>query len=159
VCHRYCRLLLRWRRVNSLTVHFVTWRLHSEQRPLAPAERTVVAAALRHGDGTSHRVIAFVVMDDHVHVLVQPKAVSLDRLTHSWRSFSAHELQCLHRREGAVWQQECDDRVVHGDEDLRQKTEYIVGNPWKRWPFIKGYPWVWEEERADGDKRGGDPQY
>jgi putative transposase len=142
--HRYSRLLPHWRRDGSFTVYFVTWRLDSQQRPLAPAERTIVATTLRHRDGESHRVIAYVVMDDHVHVLVQPKAVPLDRLTHSWKSFSAHELQRLHRREGPVWQPECYDRIVRGDDDLRQQTGYIVGNPWKRWPFIKGYPWVWE---------------
>jgi REP element-mobilizing transposase RayT len=142
---RCCRpWLSRWRRHGSRVVYFVTLRLAAGQRPLTAAERGVVSGSLRHRNGVAHRLLAFVVMDDHVHVLVEPLAVPLDRLTHSWKSFTTHELQRLHRREGQVWQSESLDRAVLNDEELRQRADYIVGNPWKRWPFIKSYPWVWE---------------
>jgi hypothetical protein len=42
--------------------------------------------------------------------------------------------------------------VVRNEEELREKAEYIVGNPWKRWPFVRSYPWVWEA----GDPEPGD---
>ncbi len=140
----YHRWLPHWRRDMVGTVYFVTWRLAQGQRPLVAPERGVVARALRHRDGVHHHLLAFVVMDNHVHVLVEPLGVPLERLTHSWKSFTTHELQRLHRREGRVWQPESFDRAVRNDDELRQKAEYIVGNPWKRWPFVKNYPWVWE---------------
>ena len=129
------------------TVHFVTWRLSPEQRPLTAAERSIVCGSLRRRDGKGYRMLAFVVMDDHVHVLVEPRSVPLERLTQSWRSFTAHEIRRLHRREGRVWQAECAQRAIAGAEDLREAVEYIVGNPWKRWPFVERYPWVWEASR------------
>jgi REP element-mobilizing transposase RayT len=140
----YQRWLPHGRRDGRGTVYFVTWRLASGQRPLVAAERGIVSRAIHHRDGVLHHLLAFVVMDDHVHVLVEPLGVPLERLTHSWRSFTAHELQRLYRREGPIWQPESFDRIVRGEEELRQKAEYIVGNPWKRWPFVKSYPWVWE---------------
>lgn len=133
-----------WRSDARGIVHFVTWRLASGQSPLASAERTVVRDSLRHGDGELHRLLAFVVMDDHVHVLLEPRSVPLERLIHSWKSFTAHQMQRLHGRKGRVWQEASFDRILRGDQELREKADYIVGNPWKRWPFLKAYPWVWE---------------
>lgn len=118
---------------------------------LAPGERDLVCQVLRHGDGARCRLLAFVVMDNHVHVLVQPTSLTVDRLVRSWKSFTAHQLQRLHRRVGCVWREESFDRVVCNEEELRQKAEYIAGNPWKRWPFIKGYRWVWEAQEAGQD--------
>lgn len=142
-----------WRGRSPGVVHFITWRLAAGQRPLTGAERAVVCQALRCRDGDRYRLIAYVAMDDHVHVLVQPTAVPVVRLVDSWKSFTAHQLQGLHGRRGPVWEEESSDRIVAGDEELRGKAEYIVGNPWKRWPFLKGYPWVWEA--ASPEKAGG----
>ncbi len=128
---------------------FVTWRLRTPQRVLAPAERDLVCGVLRHGDGERYALKAYVVMDDHVHVLVQITSLPIERLVHSWKSFSAHELQRLFRRAGNVWQEGATTAVIPGEEALRSRTDYVVGNPWKRWPFLKRYPWVWESEEAD----------
>jgi REP element-mobilizing transposase RayT len=141
-----------WSTGPSRTVSFVTWRLAPGQDDLAAAERDIVSRVLRHGEDRRYRLFAFVVMDDHVHVLVQPVSTPLDRLVRSWKSSSAHQLQRLHRRPTPVWQTESFDRAVRGAEDLRQQAEYIVGNPWKRWPFIRGYAWVWD--RGDSSDRG-----
>jgi REP element-mobilizing transposase RayT len=128
---------------------FVTWRLRVPQRALGPAERDLVCAVLRRGDGERYLLKAYVVMDNHVHVLVQVTHVPIDRLVHSWKSFTAHELQRLFRRVGSIWQEGASTLPMTSDDALRSKTEYVVGNPWKRWPFLKRYPWVWESEEAD----------
>src|SRR5438067_1612913 len=52
--------------------YFVTWRLAHGQPDLTHAERAIVAAAIRHFDGTRYALAAFVVMNDHVHVVVHP---------------------------------------------------------------------------------------
>lgn len=54
------------------SVYFVTWRLAKTQPALHPEEKTSVVAAIRHFDGLRYELIAYVVMDDHVHVLVLP---------------------------------------------------------------------------------------
>jgi REP element-mobilizing transposase RayT len=129
-------------------VVFVTWRLEPGQRVLAAAEREVVCQVLRRGHVVRYRLVAFVVMDDHVHVLVRINPVQAGRLFDSWRLSSADQLRRIHRRAGGVWQKEASSTVITAEEDLRQAVEYVVGNPWKRWPFVKGYPWVWDEATA-----------
>jgi len=86
---------------------------------------------------------AYVVMDDHVHLLVTPFAeYSLARLLHSWKSITAHELVKNHGRRPAVWLAENFDRVVRDDDEYMQKAEYIISNPQRRWPDIQGYSWA-----------------
>lgn len=90
------------------------------------------------------RLIALVVMDDHVHVLFGTHpGISLDRLQHSWKSYSAHRLQREHRRHGRIWQEEAWDRIVRNETELWRESRYIQSNPQRRWPWIVEYPWVW----------------
>jgi hypothetical protein len=132
---------------------FVTWRLLGAQRVLAPPERDLVCSVLKHGDGERYLLKAYVVMDDHVHVLVHVTRTPVDRLVHSWKSLSAHELQRVFRRPGRVWQEGASTVQIPSEDVLRSKAEYVVGNPWKRWPFLKRYPWVWESEGGDNGER------
>lgn len=133
--------------------YFVTWHLRIPHRKLSPAERGVICSALRHGDGDRYVLRAYVVMDDHVHVLVEANRLPIDRVVYSWKSFTAHELQRRFGRLGSIWQE--GDLVVRvaTAEVLRSSTEYLVGNPWKRWPFLTGYPWVWEADDDAGHRR------
>jgi hypothetical protein len=41
-----------------------------------------------------------------------------------------------------VWQDEYFDRIVRGEAELSQKAQYILGNPFKRWPELENYPQV-----------------
>jgi putative transposase len=59
-----------WRMDGS--IYFVTWRLDGSQSPLEPNERTLVAHAIKHFAGERYELLAYVVMDDHVHVVVLP---------------------------------------------------------------------------------------
>jgi REP element-mobilizing transposase RayT len=141
-------LLSRWlgpeRERPSTPAFFVTWRLGRAQPVLTPPERDLVCSVLRHGHGERYTLVAYVVMDNHVHVLVRATGPPIDRLLHSWQSLTTHELQRVSRRSGRVWQEGAVTTVLRTEDALRVKTEYVVGNPWKRWPFLKRYPWVWE---------------
>jgi REP element-mobilizing transposase RayT len=139
--HSYRRDLPHWRLAGS--IYFLTWRLATGMAPLSGDERQVVAEAIRHFDGDRYALHAFVVMDDHVHVLVSVSAgLTLERIVHSWKSFTSHKLVQEGRR-APVWQREYYDRIVRDEAELLEKGEYIVGNPTKRWPATDAYPWVW----------------
>ena len=140
----YRRKLPHWRMEGS--IYFVTWRLAKDQPILHPQERTLVADAIRHFDGRRYDLLAFVVMDDHVHVLVFPLVGHfLQEIVHSWKSFTANGLRKFRERAVPVWQDEYFDRIVRDEADLIQKAEYILGNPGKRWPETEKYSWVWSQ--------------
>ena len=66
----YRRKLPHWR-VDDVT-YFVTWRLASGQHELDTWERDLVVNAMKRFDGERYQLVAYVVMDDHVHALITP---------------------------------------------------------------------------------------
>ena len=124
-------------------LYFVSWRLAKEQPVLTPEERTAVAEGLKYFDGARYELVVYVVMDDHVHALLQPLGENrLQDIVHSWKSFTANELTRMKERSAPVWQEEYFDRIVRGESDLIEKARYILGNSVKRWPEVEEYQWV-----------------
>src|SRR6266851_8678279 len=118
-------------RQNRVT-YFVTWRLGRGREELDGIERDLVMASMKSFDGQRYRLAAYVVMDDHVHARLTPFAgYELKAILHSWKSFTARQMQREHKRFGRVWQDESFDRIVRDDAEFAQKLDYIVGNPWK----------------------------
>jgi len=92
----------------------------------------IVAKTIRHFDGERYFVDSFVVMPNHVHVLVQPKAQhNLSEILHSWKSFSAKEINHALKRKGPVWMDENYDHIVRDYSELCRQREYIRNNPVK----------------------------
>ncbi len=124
--------------------YFITWRLRDTQAELSGEERDLVASALRSFDGTRYHLIGFVVMNDHVHVIVRPiENHKLTEIIQSWKSYTANRLQRAHCRKGAVWEREYFDRVIRDERELSDKLQYILDNPQKRWPDVGNYRWAW----------------
>ena len=137
----YRRRLPHWRRDKA--IYFVTWRMPTDQSPLSAQERDSVAAALQRFSGERYDLLAYVIMNDHAHALLQPYSdFPLDGIMHTWKSYTANVLQRAGRR-GAVWQREYFDRIVRNEKELDEKVQYILANPYRRWPGIESYPWVW----------------
>jgi putative transposase len=135
------RFLPHWRLDSA--VYFVTWRLEKDQAALSVIERDRVATTLRHFDGTRYELLAYVVMDDHVHVLVKPAAMfPLERIVHSWKSYSGRNMHDG-QRAGRVWQREYYDRIVRDEVEFADSLAYILDNPGRRWQGVGEYPWVW----------------
>ncbi len=138
----YWRRLPHWRSADA--IYFITWRLDRSQPELTPHEKDLVVAALRHFDSQRYRLIGYVVMNDHVHVIASPGAgQSLTAIIHSWKSYTANRMQRAYGRIGRVWQREYFDRVIRDDRELNDRLECILGNPSKRWPDVQGYSWMW----------------
>jgi hypothetical protein len=66
----------------------------------------------------------------------------LKTILHSWKSFTARQMQKHHKRSGQIWQDEYFDRIIRDENEFLQKAAYIAGNPQKRWPGIRNYKWV-----------------
>ena len=92
----------------------------------------VVADALIHFDGERYDLGAWVVMPNHVHVVVTPRdGHHIGDILHSWKSFSAHKINELLGRTGQFWQHESYDHIVRNERALYKIQEYIDRNPEK----------------------------
>lgn len=74
-------------------------------------------------------LIAFVVMPNHVHLLIDPIAAA-SRITHCLKGVSARRAnQCLGRTGLPFWQDESFDRWVRSPEERKNIVRYIEFNP------------------------------
>jgi REP element-mobilizing transposase RayT len=73
--------------------------------------------------------LAWVVMPDHLHWLVQLQAGSLEELMRRIKSNSARQINLHLGTQGPIWQQGYHDRALRQDEDLQSAARYIVANP------------------------------
>ena len=92
---------------------------------------TIVEKALRFFDGERYWLGHFVVMPNHVHVLVRPLGEhDLSSILHSWKSFTASKINSALKREGKVWQDESfglhrpeSGRSSNNSHDTSRKTQ------------------------------------
>jgi exonuclease VII large subunit len=90
---------------------------------------SIVEAALQHFDGDRYRLGSYVIMANHVHVLVSPlPGNDLVDIFHSWKSFTANKINEQERRTGALWQDESYDHIVRSPEQMAFYNNYIQKN-------------------------------
>jgi len=95
-----------------------------------PGVKAVVEKALRCFDGQRYGLDEFVVMPNHVHALVTPMGEhTLSQILHSWKSFTANEINKMLKKKGELWQKESFDHIVRSPESLERIRQYIRNNP------------------------------
>ena len=118
-----------------------------------PAIARVIENALLHFDGRRYRLHSWVVMPNHVHVLLTPSAEhGIPGIVHSMKSFTAKESNRLLGMKGKFWQPDYYDRYIRNEDHYYMTIEYIEMNPVKaglcesreQWEFgsaRKACPW------------------
>ncbi len=113
-----------------------------------PAMAEVVENALLHFDGMRYRLICWVIMPNHVHVLVEPLA-NLGRIVQSWKSFVTRQALVHKDRLGLTlpgtpfWMRDYWDRYIRDETHLRAVVEYIHQNPVKAGLVEFPFEWRW----------------
>jgi REP element-mobilizing transposase RayT len=97
-----------------------------------PAIASVIENALFHFDGRRYHLYSWVVMPNHVHVLLTPvSGYGIPGIVHSLKSFTAKETNRLLDRKGEFWQVDYYDRYIRNEEHYYRTIEYIEMNPVK----------------------------
>jgi ATP-dependent DNA helicase DinG len=97
-----------------------------------PEISEIVENALRHFDGERYVLGHYVVMPNHVHAVLRTvQGNLLKEIMHSWKSFTAHEINKVLGREGTLWQEESFDCIVRSGAQLEKIGFYIQENPAK----------------------------
>ena len=95
-----------------------------------PAVADIVEDALLHWDGQHYRLLAWCVMPNHVHALIETlEGWPLSGIVHGWKSFTAKAINQHLGRTGAVWMRDYFDRYIRDDHHLAAVIAYIHGNP------------------------------
>lgn len=95
------------------------------------AAREVLESLKRHA-GNHYDLCAFVVMPNHVHVILHTiPGTALKDIMRLVKGGSAHGINAAFNRHGRVWQPDYFDRLIRDPQQLEQTRHYIHWNPVK----------------------------
>ena len=72
---------------------------------------------------------AWVVMPDHLHLLLELRSGTLDSTMRAFKGRCAHRINASRVCSGSLWQAGYHDRAVRRDEDLVAVARYVIANP------------------------------
>jgi putative DNA methylase len=120
-----------------------------------PEIAELVERALLVRDGIRYRLLAWVVMPNHVHVLVETVPdVPLSEVVRAWKGATAREANRLLDRHGAFWERDYFDRYVRDDAHLAAAVRYIDENPVRAGLVTKPADWPFGSARRSGASAG-----
>ena len=75
------------------------------------------------------RLVAAVVMPDHLHFVAGLRQGSLSQIMRSLKGYTAKKINILLQKEGSFWQPQYHDHAIRKDEDLNEVVLYTLQNP------------------------------
>jgi putative transposase len=125
-----------------------------------PVVATVVRDALHHLDGDRYQLIAWVIMPNHVHALIQQAGgFPLGDIVHAWKSFTAKQANKQLGRIGAFWAPDYFDRYIRDQTHFDAAVHYIHENPVKAGLVARAEEWRWSSAWEDAGTAGVPPAY
>ena len=123
---------------------------HGEAFLTDPVCAQVVIDTWRHFDGERYELLAWVVMPNHVHVVVHPYPDScLAGIINGWKTFSARRINEQLGRRGSCWMLDYWDRYVQDEEHLQRVIAYVEHNPVTAGLCEKAEEWPWSSAACD----------
>ena len=92
----------------------------------------IVADSLKFHDGDRYRLLEWVIMPNHVHVVYDCPQVSMRKIVHGWKSYTSNAIKKVLGTYGdgeALWQTGFHDRYVRDEQHLVNVEGYIFFNP------------------------------
>jgi REP element-mobilizing transposase RayT len=90
---------------------------------------SIVANAIGHFEGKRYRLDHWIIMPNHVHMLIVPiEPYLLFDILHSIKSYTAKIINKCLGRKGQLWQHESFDHIVRSNQQLEKFREYILEN-------------------------------
>jgi putative transposase len=119
-------------RYSQPGAYYVVTTVSVARRPLfaeAAVAAAVVAEIGRDAEETGVESLAWVLMPDHVHWLLQLRDESLSGCLQRFKSRSARAVNALRDGSGAVWQAGFYDHRLRSEQELAMQARYVIANP------------------------------
>ncbi|KAF1014728.1 MAG: REP-associated tyrosine transposase [Stenotrophomonas maltophilia] len=145
--HMVSQRLRYGRYVQAGNIYALTTVTAHRQRLFADAgNAALMIDALRHVEATGlTHSLAWVVMPDHLHWLLQLRAGTLAQCMGGLKSRSSRLINACLQRRGPLWQHGYHDHAIRTDESLRELAAYILANPVRAGlaDQVGAYPHAW----------------
>jgi REP element-mobilizing transposase RayT len=107
----------------------------------------LIEAVLLQGNGTRYLAQAWVVMHNHVHLVVDIWDIPLAKLINDWKGKSSREANKLLGRRGPFWQEDYYDTLIRDEAHLKRAILYTEQNPVKAFLVKTSRDWMWSSAR------------
>ena len=88
----------------------------------------IVQNELLQHDGNLYRLLAWSVMPNHVHVVIEQGA-DLAGTVRRWKSWTTRAINVALGRQGPLWRREYFDRFARNEQHLGTMVAYVENNP------------------------------
>jgi len=135
----------------------------------APEVAACVVDTWLRFDGERYRLLEWVVMPNHCHVLIGPlDGFPLGKIVLSWKNYTARFINQYNSRTGVrrsqeyrtgvrrsqVWQREYWDRFIRNERHFEAVKSYIAMNPVNAGLVAKPEDWLWGSVKQRGENDG-----
>ncbi len=104
--------------------------------------------ALLHFDGQRYKLIAWCVMPNHLHTLIESfQGFSIGNIVKSWKSYTGNRANLYLNRQGRFWQVDYYDRYIRDSNHFYNCIKYIENNPVKAGLCLHPEDWPWSSAR------------
>lgn len=113
-----------------------------------PEVAAMVRDTLLHHDGERYRLVAWCIMPNHIHVLIEPR-YSLPRIIQTWKSVTTRWVLSNSERlqlgvvAGNLWMRDYWDRFIRDEQHFQTAIHYIHQNPVKAGLCVSAEQWRW----------------
>lgn len=95
-----------------------------------PLVRKIVIDSLLYFNDSKYRIIGYVIMPNHVHLLLYTHGDNkLSKILQSLKGFTARKINDILNTQGSIWMKESFDRAIRNKEHLENCIDYIRKNP------------------------------
>ena len=103
----------------------------------------LVETMLLEGDGREYQMQGWVVMPNHVHLVVDVWDVPLVKLINGWKGKSSRQANKLLGRRGPFWQEDYYDTLIRDEAHLKRAIRYTEQNPVRAFLAKTARNWQW----------------
>ncbi len=105
----------------------------------------IVANAILFFDAVRYELYAWCIMPNHAHVVFScDPQHSIDRILHSWKSYTSKRVNEIVGRSGTLWIPDYLDTSMRNTKQCERTIAYVMTNPEKagldEWPYRASYP-------------------
>ena len=121
-----------------------------------PEIAELVTQAILHFEGQRHLLSDWVVMPNHVHMVLWPMPNHvLSDILKSWKQFTSRRAKCLvGMGEEPFWQPESFDHWIRDDEEKGRICRYIRNNPVTAGLCTQPENWLWSSACPARQRKG-----
>lgn len=116
---------------------------HLQAAPLA----RMVESAFLHFNGTRYRLHAWVIMPNHVHVMMEPMGYSIGAIVASWKSWTSRRANRMLGQTGPFWSRDYWDTWIRDSSHSDRVRKYIESNPVRAGLARTASDWTWSSAR------------